>query len=135
MKEQKKVLLITGSPKAQSTSASLGAYLLSGMWDKGSEVAVVQVNKILKSDEALEETLDAVNKSDVLVMAFPLYVDAVPFPMVKLMEAIAERRKDVPNLRRPRMLAIVNCGFPEAYHNDTALAICRRFAKEAGIDW
>ena len=135
MNEQKKVLLIIGSPRAQSTSASLGTYLLSSMWDKGSEVASVQVNKILKSDKALEEALDAVDKSDVLVMAFPLYVDAVPFPIVKLMEAIAERRKNNSSLQRPRMMAIVNCGFPEAHHNDTALSICRRFAKEADIEW
>lgn len=135
MNEQKKALLIIGSPKVQSTSASLGTHLLSRMWDKGLEVATVQVNKVLKSDEALEETIFAINKADLLVMAFPLYVDAVPFPMVKLMELIAERRKDNSNQQRPRMLAIVNCGFPEAHHNDTALAICRRFAKEAGIDW
>jgi hypothetical protein len=37
--------------------------------------------------------------------------------------------------RRPRFLAIVNCGFPEAIHNETALAICRQFAVEARLDW
>jgi hypothetical protein len=32
-------------------------------------------------------------------------------------------------------LAIANCGFPEARHNEPALAICRRFAQELGIEW
>ncbi len=29
----------------------------------------------------------------------------------------------------------MNCGFPEASQNRTALAICRRFAAEAGFEW
>jgi hypothetical protein len=31
--------------------------------------------------------------------------------------------------------AIVNCGFPEAQHNETALAICANFAHKAGFNW
>ena len=33
------------------------------------------------------------------------------------------------------MLAIANCGFPEAQRNATALAICRQLADEAGFAW
>lgn len=33
------------------------------------------------------------------------------------------------------MVGIVNSGFPEAFHNDTALAILRRFAAETGFQW
>ena len=29
----------------------------------------------------------------------------------------------------------MNCGFPEPDHNNTALAICRQFAKEVGFNW
>jgi hypothetical protein len=31
--------------------------------------------------------------------------------------------------------AIANCGFPEAEHNATALAICATFARQAGFAW
>ena len=31
--------------------------------------------------------------------------------------------------------AIVNNGFPEAYHNAPAVAICRRFAMDSGMTW
>ncbi len=135
MKDQRRVLLLIGSPRGQkSTSASLGTYLLSKMHEKGFETSIFQASKIVKSDTALEEILSSVDDSDVIVIAFPLYVDAVPFPVVKLMENIAAHRKDNP-VKRPRMLAVVNSGFPEAHHSDTALAICRQFAKEAGIEW
>ncbi len=33
------------------------------------------------------------------------------------------------------LLAISNCGFPEAHQNVTALAICRQFAEETGMEW
>jgi hypothetical protein len=45
------------------------------------------------------------------------------------MEVIAEHRK------RQQFVAITNCGFPEAHQTDTALAICRRFAVETGMEW
>ena len=32
-------------------------------------------------------------------------------------------------------IAIANCSFPEARHNDTALAICAEFARENGFAW
>ncbi len=32
-------------------------------------------------------------------------------------------------------MAIINAGFPEAAHNETALAICQNFARECGIKW
>jgi len=51
------------------------------------------------------------------------------------MELIAKHRKTTENPPKQRLLAISNCGFPEAHHNDTALAICRRFALESGIEW
>jgi hypothetical protein len=33
------------------------------------------------------------------------------------------------------LATIVNNGFPEASQNELALAICRRFAQEAGFEW
>lgn len=39
------------------------------------------------------------------------------------------RRRSDPAVR---FAAIANCGFPEAGHNDTALAICEQFARQAG---
>lgn len=34
-----------------------------------------------------------------------------------------------------RLVCIANNGFPEPHQNDTAIAICRQFAKETGLDW
>jgi hypothetical protein len=37
--------------------------------------------------------------------------------------------------RRSALAAIANCGFPEAAHNATTLAICAEFARQCGFTW
>ena len=36
---------------------------------------------------------------------------------------------------KPAFVAICQCGFPEAEHNEVALEICRNFAPAAGFAW
>jgi hypothetical protein len=135
MSEQKKAVLLVGSPKGlKSTSAALGVYSFSKMDDQCFDKTIFMASDILKPDSSAI-LLSAIEEADILVFAFPLYVDALPYPVVRLMENIAERRKEARRRRTTRMLAIVNCGFPEARHCDTALAICRRFAEETAIEW
>jgi multimeric flavodoxin WrbA len=133
---KKRVLLLVGSPKAtQSTSASLGAYLLKFLEAKGFGTNTIMVNQSLRSSEGLEKLIAAVNGADIVVLAFPLYIDSLPSGVIRVMELIAENRR-VKDIRKgQRFAAVVNSGFPEAQHNDIALAICRRFASESGFRW
>jgi hypothetical protein len=47
----------------------------------------------------------------------------------------AAHRAGSPATPRQRFAAIANCGFPEASQNETALAICATFARQAGFGW
>jgi hypothetical protein len=64
-----------------------------------------------------------------------LYVDSIPYLVTKTLELIAGHRQDRSERGGQRLVAVANCGFPEAQHNETALAICRRFAREARFEW
>jgi hypothetical protein len=79
--------------------------------------------------------LAAADLADVLVIAFPLYVDSLPYLVIRAMEHIARHRQARGEGKSQRLVSIANCGFPEAHQNDTALAICRQFAREAGFEW
>jgi len=68
-----------------------------------------------------------------VVLAFPLYVDSLPAPVIAALEKIAVHRKDNPT--PTRFSAIANCGFPGANHNDTAIAITSEFARKSGFNW
>lgn len=89
------------------------------------------LHTVLGSPEKVKALLDAVDGADLVTLAFPLYVDSLPAPVIEGLERAAHRRGRE-RTRRQLFTAIANCGFPEAHHNATALAICDRFAREAG---
>jgi hypothetical protein len=75
----------------------------------------------------------AVGAADLAILAFPLYVDGLPAPVIAVLEQLALHRQGNPS--PTRLVAIANCGFPEASHNDVALATCAQFAQAAGLGW
>jgi hypothetical protein len=76
-----------------------------------------------------------VDAADLVVLAFPLYIDALPCLVTLALEAIAEHRQLRPSTNRSRLAVLVNNGFPEARQNVTALAICEAFAARSGLVW
>jgi hypothetical protein len=138
---QERVLLLVGSAKRpRSTSESLGTYLCERLAERGFEAETLLIYRALKSVTSRAELLAATDRADVIVLAFPLYVDSLPHLVIRALEVIAQHRKDAHRQARgdaqgQRLMAIANCGFPEANQNDTALAICRQFARESGFEW
>lgn len=136
MNTQKRVLLLVGSPRRpKSTSESLGMYLLDRLNEKGLITEKISIHTSLKSDRGLDNLLSTVDRSDIIILAFPLYVDSLPAPVIKAMELISEHRKTTQETRKQQLLAISNSGFPEASQNATALNICRCFALKLGFEW
>ena len=76
--------------------------------------------------------LRLVDSSDLIILAFPLYVDSLHSQVIKTLELIAEHEKGKLNLGKKKFVAIANSGFPEANHNNTALTVCHIFAKQVG---
>jgi NAD(P)H-dependent FMN reductase len=131
----RRALLLVGSPRGSaSASAGIAAHLQQLLAEQGVEVSTLWIHKCLAEDPALQGLAAALSATDVVVLATPLYVDSLPAPVTEALEILV-RRDARGATRRPRFLAIVNCGFPEAVHTDTALAICRLWAGEAGLDW
>lgn len=136
MVERKQVLLLVGSAKhPRSNSQALGSYLCQRLEAKGYHSETLLLSRAVGSEAGQDELLAATGRAGLIVLAFPLYVDSVPYLVVKAMELIADQRRDRDGDETQRLVALANSGFPEAHHNDTALAICRRFAAEAGFQW
>ena len=136
MASKKQVLLLVGSAKKNtSTSESIGTYLLEQLHKEGFTTETLFVHKVLRSDKGRGRLLDASNQADIIVIACPLYIDSLPYVVTRGMELITKDRQGKKNLPRQRLLCIVNCGFPEAHHNDMALAMLRQFARKAGFQW
>lgn len=136
MTQKGKALLLIGSAKRpHSNSESLGTYLIERLKDRGFEAETLFIHRSLKSDDATVALLEAVNRADLIILASPLYVDSLPYLVTKTLELIAEDRYKKERANAQRVTCIINCGFPEAHHTDTAIAICRKFALETGFAW
>jgi hypothetical protein len=129
-----KTLLLVGSPRGHaSTSNSLGSHLLSLLKEHGLETEKLLVYPTLADEKKLGELLTAIDTCALLILAFPLYVDHIPAPVMDLLRRIAERRQGRQAALTQALAAIVNCGFPETAHCQPAAEIIRIFAKQAGF--
>ncbi|OGP79857.1 MAG: hypothetical protein A2Z40_00140 [Deltaproteobacteria bacterium RBG_19FT_COMBO_60_16] len=130
------VILLTGSPKGRkSASYVLGSKLAEGLREHGAAVIDRMVHQELRSEEGTTRLLDALDSADLVVFAFPLYVDSLPAPLTRLLELVAERRGRFAPWGTPRLAVLVQCGFPESHQCDTAVGICRLFAERTGMRW
>ena len=132
-----RALLLVGSPKVKepSTSRVLGQYVLDRLQQRGWLVKSLTLRKHLVSEAGQADFLAAIDQADLLIVVFPLYIDALPFLLTQVLEVIAAHRVSHPIDMPQRLVAIANNGFPEAYQNALALAICRQFATATGMTW
>lgn len=132
----RRATLLVGSPRPRETSTSeaLGRYLLGSLGRAGVASEVLHL-VALRGPRVEEVVVPAVAASDLVVLASPVYVDALPAPVTAALERLAAARAHLPPRDAPRLVAIVNCGFPEVLHTRAALEVCRAFAGAAGLAW
>ncbi len=133
MANKKKVLMLIGSPKPKnSTSASIANYLENKL-NQALQVEIFNIRKELKISEGRGMLVETFQQADTIVLITPLYVDSLPAPVIRFLELISENRPG--SSGEQSLIAIINAGFPEAVHNETALAICENFARENNLQW
>lgn len=108
--------LINGSPK---TSDSNSLFFLN------------YVSNVLKNfnlynlkNDNYDEIINSVKSSDVILFAFPLYIDSPTSLMVSFMDYIYDNKI---NIKNKKIYSIVNCGFREGEQNVTAVNIIKRW--------
>jgi multimeric flavodoxin WrbA len=133
----RRALLIVGSPKigSPSTSGVLGDYVLKQLEEHGWETTSLTLRRNLLKESGQAELLAAAKHADLILLVFPLYIDSLPFLVMKALEVMAKQLGAQSGESPKRIAAIVNNGFPESYQNAPAVAICRRFAVDTGMTW
>ncbi len=122
-----KILLLCGS---QRPGGGASLYLLKALRDRlGREHETVVIHALESAgDGAAELDLSAF---DAVVAAFPLYFDSLPSALVRLMRSAEVSRNA--GTERPRVYAIVNCGFYEADQNRVALDMLWKWCEKRGL--
>jgi len=90
----------------------------------------VMASTFARQGEAASQAARRLADADVLVVAAPLYVDALPYPAILALKAADAARH--PGQPQQRIAGIINCGFPEPEHTRFAFASLRAFAHTTG---
>ncbi len=131
-------LLLIGSPKpGASASRSFGEAMLGRLAARGAETRTARVTPSFRSPAKMDELLAAVAWADMVLLSFPLYVDSLPAPVMRLLETWARQvaAGGASGGHRVRLAALVQCGFPEAGHCAPAIDVCQEFCLETGVVW
>lgn len=73
------LLIGSAKPIGDSTSEALGGYLMQRLADYGLTGETHHVARAMRSEARTAGLLAAVDRSDLFVLAFPLYVDSLPY--------------------------------------------------------
>ncbi|WP_195985752.1 hypothetical protein [Clostridium sp. D33t1_170424_F3] len=123
-----KICLVNGSPKKKGSASGWFIAELQKLLPAQAQTAVLE-SASYTGKPFLEQLCDC----DALVFVFPLYVDAAPSHLVRILtelEAVAAGKK-----QKPVVYTVVNCGFFETKQNRYALQIMRHFCRRAGFPW
>ena len=141
MNYYKKAILLVGSPKSKnSSSASLGGYLLKKIEEYNIITETVHLHSEISTEVKTIKFFEKLQESDYIILAAPLYVDTLPAKVIKALNLIAENKDKINNdlngsKKAKNLTVIVNCGFPEAEQNKVALRVYEEFAKEADFKY
>ncbi len=122
-----KALLLVGSPRLRGRSAFLGSALARHL--KAQDVEVLSLNLVEQHKDSWQQVAAALADAELIILSAPIYVDTLPAPATAFLEKFADR------FAGKNLAALLNCGYPERYHNDAALAVCQQFARQSGCMW
>ena len=123
-----KISIINGSPKkGKSTSELMIKYISSQIGEK-NDVSIYGINKGAVKYVNLKD----IKNSDVLLFAFPLYVDSIPS---HLLQILIELEKQKPFSKEIMVYCIINNGFFEGGQNHIAIKQMKLWCDAAGLKW
>jgi hypothetical protein len=126
-----KLSIINGSPRGKGSNTKL---LLDKFLEGFSSVEHnFNLNQVyLKTEKNLQKLEEVFSHSDMLIIAFPLYTDAMPGIVKKYFEDLAHLRGTNPGLR---LGFIVQSGFPESNHSVYISRYLEKLAKRLGVHY
>lgn len=124
------IALINGSPKGGATNSGFLLEKLRPLLPQEAEISTYRIGpKALKNEQYLE-----LLAMDTLVLAFPLYFDAIPSHLLRMLTEI-ERSTQSSNQRPQtvRVYAMINNGFFEGDQCKLAVELIRNWCERCGF--
>lgn len=125
-----KIAMINGSPKLGKSTSGMMLKIIKASVDAEHKTTCYNINKKPLNEEQYIELCHM----DILIFAFPLYVDAIPSHLFRMMIKLEkylkkEGKEDI------YVYAIINNGFYEGHQNKIAVDIIENWCDRAGINF
>jgi hypothetical protein len=124
------IALLNGSPKMKESASGTLLEELNQLINKGHSIIELKLNK----KEISTIDLELIKSSDILVFAFPLYVDGIPSHLLYCLKQLEDyfKKRNVTNIS---VYAMVNSGFYEGEQNMLALEMMKHWCTKTGLLW
>ena len=116
--------LISGSPKVKPSNSM---FFLSKIKPLLEEYSLYELKK-----HKYDEIINSINDSEVIVLAFPLYVDSPPSLTLEFLDYLIDNKV---NLKGKQIYTIINCGFRDGNQNTTASQIISSWCKKVNAKY
>ncbi len=123
-----KIAMMNGSPKLGNSNSGILLKMLGEMIDTEHKITHYNINKKPLTDEQYIELCHV----DTLIFAFPLYIDAIPAHLFRMMITLEGylKREVKHNIS---VYVIINNGFYEGHQNHIAVEIMENWCKRCGL--
>jgi multimeric flavodoxin WrbA len=125
-----KISIINGSQKQKESNTGIIVKELNNFVNKDHEIN----NYALGTKQFSFEIYKEISLSDVIIFAFPLYIDSIPSNMLKMLIELEERIKER-NVKDIMVYAIINNGFYEGKQTQIAFEMVKNWCGRAGIQF
>ncbi|HYE12185.1 MAG TPA: hypothetical protein VEF53_18605 [Patescibacteria group bacterium] len=125
-----KIALINGSPKAKNSTSEYILKSLKSLLPNEYE----RIEYHFRTSELSNHDMEQIAECNVLVFAFPLYVDGTPSHLINCLYQLETFFKTT--LAKKRVVySLVNCGFYEGHQNAIVLEIMKNWCEKAKLSW
>jgi hypothetical protein len=123
-----KLSIINGSPRgASGNTEKLLEHFIKGFCETGGNS--VEKKYVFKERPAFDNLKKLFLEAEILLIAFPLYVDAMPGSVKEFFESLEELKGKRPDLK---MMFVIQNGFPETHHNRFVERYCSKLVTKLG---
>lgn len=126
-----KIALINGSPKTKDSASECILHELKTFLQ--TDVNKISEHYFRKPQVAAKE-MEEIIQNDILVFAFPLYVDGIPSHLLSCLVQLETHFSSIKE-KEIKIYALVNCGFYEGEQNELAMEIMENWCEKAGLKW
>jgi hypothetical protein len=125
-----KLALINGSPKAKDSASECILKTLKNLFNHKEIISEYN----FRTPKLNNKDIEQICQCNVIVIAFPLYVDGIP---AHLLNCLYEMEKFLKKSEKSniKVYAIVNCGFYEGKQNSIALEMIENWCERCGISF